>query len=92
MAQLEVTVIDQSGKDIKVALPDDRPISQVAEALARKMNYPEARGGQELRLTHKSSGNELNSERTLSQEGVRNGDVLRLRLEAIPGCDVPNKE
>jgi hypothetical protein len=87
MAQIEVQLIDQSGKDIRIALPDDRPISQLTAAIRKKLNLPETdeRGRLDVVLHHKVSGRDLQPERTLAQESVNSGDVLRMRLETIAG-------
>jgi hypothetical protein len=87
MPEIEVNLIDQSGKNIRVRLPDDRPIGQLAAAIRRKLNMPETdeRGRLQVVLHHKVSGRDLQPERTLAQESVQNGETLRLRMEAVAG-------
>ena len=87
MPEIEANLIDQSGKNIRVRLPDDRPIGQLAAAIRRKLDIPEAdeRGRLQVILHHKVSGRDLQPERTLAQENVRNGETLRLRMEAVAG-------
>ena len=93
MSEIEVSLIDQSGKNIRVRLPDDRPIGQLAAAIRRKLNMPETdeRGRLQVVLHHKVSGRDLQSERTLAQENVQDGDTLRLRMEAVAGTTVPTQ-
>jgi hypothetical protein len=84
---MDVNLVDQAGRTIRVRLPDDRPIGELSSAIRRKLNLPDGdeRGRLLLVLHHKVSGRDLPPERTLGQEGVGEGDVLRLRMEAVAG-------
>lgn len=89
MASIDVTVIDVTGSREQVAsLPDDAPVRRVISKLVELMSLP-AHGpdGAPLsyRFHHKSSGRQLSDDETLSQAGVRPGDVLRLQPEIVAG-------
>ena len=87
MAEMKVKLVDQAGKEIEIALPDDRKISALTAAISRKLNLPatDDRGRLQMVLNHKVSGRDLNPDRTLSEEKVQDGDILRFRLDAIAG-------
>ena len=89
MASIDVSVIDVTGSREQVAsLPDDAPVRRVISKLVELMSLP-AHGpdGAPLsyRFHHKSSGRQLSDDETLSQAGVRPGDVLRLQPEIVAG-------
>jgi uncharacterized ubiquitin-like protein YukD len=85
MAQLKVKLVDQAGKVIEVAVPDDRKISDVTNKLCAALKLPYEPGRQQMVLTDKVSGRVLIEDRTLSEEKVQDGDVLRFHLEATAG-------
>lgn len=87
MSQIELNLVDQAGRTVRAKVPEDRPISQLEPHLRRALRLPEndARGRLQLVLHHKVSGRDLPPERTLSEERVASGDVIRLRMEAIAG-------
>jgi len=84
---MEVNLVDQAGRSIRVRLPDDVPVGELSSAIRRRLNLPDndERGRLQLVLHHKASGRELNPDRSLGQEKVGDGDVLRLRMEAVAG-------
>jgi hypothetical protein len=84
---MEVNLVDQAGRNIRVRLPDDVPVGQLSSAIRRQLNLPDndERGRLQLVLHHKVSGRDLPPERSLGEEKVGEGDVLRLRMEAVAG-------
>ncbi len=86
MAQIEVKLIDQSGKEVRLALPDDRPIDQLVSAILNKLQIPDPDPETRYILRHKVTGNELDPEKTLAEENVQNGDIVCLRMEAVAGA------
>jgi len=87
MPQMEVNLVDQAGRTMRVRLLDEVPVGELASAICRKLNYPEMdeRGRLQLVFHHKASGRDLPPTRSLRQENVAEGDVLRLRMEAVAG-------
>ena len=87
MSQLELNLVDQAGKSVRVKLPGDRPISELTASIRRVLGLPETdeRGRLQLVLHHKVSGRDLPPDATLEEQSVNHGDVIRLRMEAIAG-------
>ena len=88
MPQMEVSLIDQAGRTIKVRLPDDLPVGQLSSAITKRLDLPDTdKSGspQRMVLHHKASGNDLHPDRTLNEQGVQDGAVIRIRMEAIAG-------
>ena len=89
MARIDVTIIDATGnKEQEASLPDDAPIKRIMEALLPKMKMPvTGPDGDPLsyKFHHKASGKQLSELQTLSEAGVKNGDVLRLYPEITAG-------
>lgn len=89
MPKINVTIIDATGnKEQEAALPDDAPISRIMEALLPKMKMPlTGPDGDPLsyKFHHKASGKQLKDSQTLSDAGVKDGDVLRLHPEITAG-------
>jgi uncharacterized ubiquitin-like protein YukD len=84
---MEVNVVDQAGKNYRVRLPDDVPVGQLSSALRRQLNLPDTdeRGRLQVVLHHKVTGKDLPPEKSLADERVGEGDVLKLRMEAVAG-------
>ncbi len=89
MGQIEVEIMDHTGSKRKRArLPDDAPVSRLISALITKMNLPTTDpSGQPMsyHLDHKQSGKRLRDDDTLSNAGVKTGDVLRIAAEITAG-------
>src|SRR5438445_13834673 len=85
MSLVNVEIWDATGtKRQEVQMPDDAPINRLLVVLLEKLNFPMyAPDGQLLsyKLHHRSSGKQLLEEQTLSDVGVKEGDVLRLQPE-----------
>lgn len=89
MPNLDVTVIDVTGSREQAAtLPDDAPARRVIAKLVELMGLPTyGPDGAPIsyRFHHKASGRQLADAETLSNAGVREGDVLRLQPEIVAG-------
>ena len=89
MAKINVLIIDATGnKQQEAMLPDDAPVKRIMEALLPKMKMPlNGPDGEPLsyKFHHKVSGKQLTEEQTLSEAGVKEGDVLRLYPEITAG-------
>ncbi|HRE40541.1 MAG TPA: EsaB/YukD family protein [Ignavibacteria bacterium] len=89
MAKINVTIIDATGnKEQEAALPDDAPIKKIMEKLLPIMKMPlTGPDGEPLsyKFHHKASGKQLKENQSLSDAGVKEGDVLRLHPEITAG-------
>lgn len=90
MAMLTVQVWDATGnKRQSVRLPDDAPVNRILAVLLEKMNFPQyGPDGQVLsyKFHHRTTGKQLLDHQTLSEIGVKEGDVLRLQPEITAGA------
>ena len=81
MGLVTVQVWDATGnKRQEVEMPDDAPMNRVLAVLLEKMNFPQyAPDGQLLsyKFHHRASGKQLLDDQTLTDAGVKSGDVLR---------------
>lgn len=82
-------IIDATGnKQQEAVLPDDAPIKRIIEALLPKMKMPVTGPDGEpisYKFHHKASGKQLTENQSLSDAGVKEGDVLRLYPEITAG-------
>src|ERR1019366_4411259 len=89
MGLITVEIWDATGaKRQQVQMPDDAPINRILAVLLEKMSFPQyAPDGQPLsyKFHHRASGKQLMDEQTLSDVGVKEGDVLRLQPEITAG-------
>ena len=89
MAVVNVQVWDATGtKRQDVQIPDDAPVNRILAVLLEKMNFPRyAPDGPPLsyKFHHRNSGKQLLDEQSLSEVGVKDGDVLRLQPEITAG-------
>jgi uncharacterized ubiquitin-like protein YukD len=90
MGLLTVHVWDATGaKRQQVQMPDDAPVNRIMAVLLEKMNFPQiGPDGQLLsyKFHHRNTGRQLLDEQTLSDAGVKEGDVLRLQPEITAGA------
>jgi uncharacterized ubiquitin-like protein YukD len=92
MPSIDVTVFDSTeNKRVPVELPDDAPANKLIAVLIEKLNLP--RNGPDgaplsYKFHHKNSGKQVQDSQTLSQAGVRAGDILRLQPEITAGSTV----
>ncbi len=89
MAKINVMIIDATGnKQQEAVLPDDAPVKRIIEALLPKMKMPVTGPDGEpisYKFHHKASGKQLTENQSLSDAGVKEGDVLRLYPEITAG-------
>ena len=89
MANIIVTVYDSTeNKRVPVELPDDAPCNKIVAVLVQKLRLPtNGPDGAPLsyKFHHRNSGKQLLDEQSLSDAGVKDGDVLRLQPEITAG-------
>ncbi len=89
MANITVQIWDATGnKRQEVELPDNAPVNRIIAVLLDKMNLPKnGPDGQPLsyKFHHKASGKQLQDTQSLSDVGVKEGDVIRLQPEITAG-------
>jgi uncharacterized ubiquitin-like protein YukD len=96
MGLVNVQVWDATGnKKQDVQMPDDAPMNRILAVLLEKMSFPQyAPDGQLLsyKFHHRASGKQLLDDQTLSQAGVKDGDVLRLQPEITAGAGIASDQ
>ena len=89
MSSLQIEVWDATGnKRQTVEVPSDAEVARVIAVLVDRMNLPRHSPDGQLmsyKFHHRGTGRQLLEEETLSQAGVRSGDVLRLQPEITAG-------
>ena len=89
MGEITIEVWDATGnKRQSVEVPSDAPVNRVIAVLVDRMNLPRHSPDGQLmsyKFHHKASGRQLLDTATLSEEGVQDGDVLRLQPEITAG-------
>ena len=89
MSDISIEVWDATGnKKQLVEVPEDAEVSRVIAVLVDKMNLPRHSPDGQLmsyKFHHRSSGRQLLDEETLTDAGVKTGDVLRLQPEITAG-------
>jgi tetratricopeptide (TPR) repeat protein len=76
-ATLRLSLVDTvKDRRLTVNLPDDAPLAQLVQALARKLGLPEG----DYALTVEGAKAPLAAALTLSEAGVRGGEVLKLQI------------
>ena len=96
MGMVTVQVWDATGnKKQDVEMPDDAPVNRILAVLLEKMKFPlYAPDGQPLsyKFHHRASGKQLLDDQSLSDVGVKPGDILRLQPEITAGCGKRNDQ
>jgi len=97
MGKLNVTIVDVTGqKEQRAVVPDDAPVGRIIAKLVQMMKLPTTYPydqPQGYKIIHTASGRELEDDQTLAQQGVKDGDVLRLMPEITAGGGYePSKE
>lgn len=86
---ISVEVWDATGnKKAVVSLPGQASVNRIIVLLVDRMNLPRHSPDGQLmsyKFHHKASGRQLLDEETLTQAGIREGDVLRLQPEITAG-------
>lgn len=90
MQTLTIEVWDATGnKKQLVEVPADAPVDRVIAVLVERMNLPgQSPDGQLMsyKFHHRASGRQLLETQTLTDAGVRDGDILRLQPEITAGA------
>ncbi|MFN9371513.1 MAG: EsaB/YukD family protein [Planctomycetaceae bacterium] len=90
MSSLQIEVWDATGnKRQTVEVPAEAEVARVIAVLVERMNLPRHSPDGQLmsyKFHHRATGRQLLEEETLSQAGVRSGDVLRLQPEITAGA------
>ena len=90
MGEITIEVWDATGnKRQSVEVPSDAPVNRVIAVLVDRMNLPRHSPDGQLmsyKFHHKASGRQLVDTAILSDEGVQDGDVLRLQPEITAGA------
>ena len=89
MAKVNVVIVDATGnKEQKVGLPDDIKCGIIMVKLVEKIKLPSVGpDGNPIsyKFIHKVTGRQLLEAQTLSEAGIKDGDVLRLQPEITAG-------
>src|SRR5437764_951015 len=89
MSTLNIEVWDATGnKKQLVEVPADAPVNRVIAVLVERMNLPrQSPDGQLMsyKFHHRASGRQLLDTQTMTEAGVRDGDILRLQPEITAG-------
>lgn len=89
MAKVNVIIVDTTGnKEKKVGLPDDIKTGVIMVKLVEKIKLPVVGpDGNPIsyKFINKVSGKQLLETQTLSEAGIKDGDVLRLQPEITAG-------
>ena len=89
MADLQVEVWDATGnKHVKVEVPGDVTVDRVLMVLADKLRLPRhSPDGQTMsyKFHHRRLGRQLLDDKTLAEQDVVTGDVLRIQPEITAG-------
>jgi hypothetical protein len=90
MGDVNLEVWDATGnKRIQVQVPDDVPVERILMVLADRLHLPRhAPDGQLMsyKFHHRRLGTQLEDERTLQEQQVIEGDVVRLQPEITAGA------
>ena len=93
MGQLDLEVWDATGnKQIHVQAPDDVTVDRILLVLADKLHLPRHSPDGELmsyKFHHRRLGIQLLDDKTLRDQQVQGGDVLRVQPEITAGAGVP---
>jgi hypothetical protein len=89
MSDITIEVWDATGnKKQLVEVPGDAEVNRVIAVLVDRMKLPRhSPDGQMMsyKFHHKASGRQLHETQTLSDAGVKSGDILRLQPEITAG-------
>ena len=90
MGKVNVVIVDATGnKEQKVGLPDDIKCGIIMVKLIEKIKLPSVGpDGNPIsyKFIHKVTGRQLLEAQTLSEAGIKDGDVLRLQPEITAGA------
>jgi len=86
---IEIEVWDATGnKRVEVEVPADVPVERILTVLAQKLHLPKHSPDGQLmsyKFHHRRLGMQLLDEKTLAEQQVERGDVLRIQPEITAG-------
>jgi hypothetical protein len=89
MAEVRLEVWDATGnRKVEVQVPDDVTVDRILMVLADKLRLPRHSPDGQLmsyKFHHRRLGMQLLDEKTLADQGVTGGDVLRIQPELTAG-------
>jgi hypothetical protein len=89
MGDLHLEIWDATGnKRIQVEAPDDVTVDRILVVLAEKLHLPRYNPEGQLmsyKFHHRRRAMQLLDEKTLTEQDVRDGDVLRIQPEITAG-------
>lgn len=92
MTALSIEVWDATGnKQVQVDVPGDVTVDRVLLVLIDKLRLPRHSPDGQLmsyKFHHRRPGTQLLDDRTLLDQDVRNGDILRIQAEITAGSGV----
>lgn len=93
MDAINLEVWDATGnKRLKVEVPGDVAVERILLVLAEKLHLPRHSPDGELmsyKFHHRRLGVQLHDDRTLAEQGVEEGDIVRIQPEITAGGDRP---
>ena len=94
MGLLRVEIWDATGnKRVEAELPDDVPIERVMVLLVERLHLPRHSPDNQL-ISYKlhlrtASSRQLSNKTSLAEQGVQEGDILRIQPEITAGAHRP---
>ena len=92
MENLNIEVWDATGnKRLPVEVPSDVDVERILLVLAEKLHLPKHSPDGELmsyKFHHRRLGVQLRDDQSLAQQGVENGDVVRIQPEITAGSGI----
>ncbi len=89
MAEVQLEVWDTTGnRRVEVQVPDDVSVDRILMVLSDKLRLPRHSPDGQLmsyKFHHRRLGTQLLDEKTLAEQGVATGDVLRIQPELTAG-------
>ena len=89
MGDINLEVWDATGnKRLAVQVPDDAAVERILMVLADKLHLPRHSPDGQLmsyKFHHRRLGAQLRDDRTLAEQGVVEGDVVRIQPEITAG-------
>ena len=89
MGDLEIEIWDATGnKRVQAQVPDDVPIERVLVVLVERLHLPRHSVDGQLisyKLHNRRLGVQLLNEKSLAEQDVHNGDVIRIQPEITAG-------
>lgn len=88
--KIQLTMVDEAGaKETKIRAPGDWTVRKLVSSYVSKLKLPTVgKDGQPItyHAILKRTNTQLDDSKTLAEEGVTEGDVLKLVMTIIPGA------